>query len=201
MCGPAPESHQQRFKNIIGVVRHEYRTRTRLDGAGLERRQPQAPRACRNPASALRREHIHRLQRNAKLRAEPRAVLRIRIGVDRAEVMMHMNRSHKRRCVPRAVPRPCAQKQRSRVNPPAECHKHAIASADAAALAERSARLHADACASYLTLEPAIRGNHSLMLRRCACESAATAEVMHALTAPTKRLRQADHRWLHEPPR
>lgn len=178
---PAAEPHQQRLKNVIGVVREEHRICTRLDRTCLERSKPKLPRARGDAAPSLRGMHMDSLKRNTKLRTETRTVIGISIGFRTAQMVMHMHRARKSWGVSSATPRPCEQQERRGVHSPAEGDQHAISPTDPTALVQRCACAHARACAPHKAPQSAIGGVHHLMLRRFALGSADDGLVRQAV--------------------
>jgi len=184
---PAPEPHQERFEDIIGMVCEEHSARIRLHRACFKGRQPKPSRTRRNAAAILRWMHMHRLQRNAQRGTESRAVLGVRIRIRATQMVMHMNGPRKSRGISAASPRPCAHQQRSGVHSPAQRNEHPFTAANGAALMQRCPCSHAHARASHATAQSAIRGVHALMLRRCerwfACDSISLAALCADATA------------------
>lgn len=197
MSSTAPEPHQERFEDIIGLVCEEHSARIRLYCACFKSRQPQPSRTRRNAAAMLRRVHMHRLQRNAKCGTQPRTMVGIRIRVRTAQMVMHMNRTRQSHSVSAAGPRPCAHQQRSGVRSPAQRNDHTLAAANGAALMQGCPCFDADARTAYAAAQSAIRGVHGIMLRRCeqrlACDSI-SLESSRAAAAGLPHLSQRRHR-------
>lgn len=177
---PATEPHQQRLKNIIGMVREEHHRCIRVDRTSLERSQPKPPRGRGNATAFAGRMHMDNLQRNAKLRAHLRTVICIGVRFRCAKMVMHMRRTHESRRVSSATPCPCAEQEGGRVNPPAERNQDSVICTNTAALDERCPRPHACTRAPHEAPQSAIGGVHEVMLRRFAAASANDELVRHA---------------------